>query len=76
MERLIFERRTLTRIGLFAFFGSGFAHIFGVKSKESQEGGVRGATNTTIPHMVAREYRNTASKFSQIPKLQLQMGKS
>ena len=36
MERLIFERRTLTRIGLFAFFGSGFAHIFGVKSKESQ----------------------------------------
>ena len=36
MERLICERRTLTRIGLFAFFGSGFAHIFGVKSKESQ----------------------------------------
>ena len=36
MERLIFERGTLTRIGLFAFFGSGFAHIFGVKSKESQ----------------------------------------
>ena len=29
---VIFERRTLTRIGLFAFFGSGFAHIFGVKS--------------------------------------------
>ena len=36
MERLIFELRTLTRIGLFAFFDSGFAHIFGVKSKESQ----------------------------------------
>ena len=36
MERLIFELRTITRIGLFAFFGSGFAHIFGVKSKESQ----------------------------------------
>ena len=36
MERLIFELRTLTRIGLFAFFGSGFAHIFGVRSKESQ----------------------------------------
>ena len=39
--------------------------------------GVRkGARNTTIPHMVARENRNTASKFSQIPKPQLQMGKS
>ena len=36
MERFIFERRTLTRIGLFTFFGSGFAHILGVKSKESQ----------------------------------------
>ena len=36
MERLISELRTLTKIGLFAFFGSGFAHIFGVKSKESQ----------------------------------------
>jgi len=33
-------------------------------------------TNTAIPHMVALEYRNTASKFSQIPKPQLQMGKS
>ena len=29
IERLIFERCTLTRIGFFAFFGSGFAHIFG-----------------------------------------------
>ena len=39
-------------------------------------GGRKGGTNTAIPHMVAREYRNTASKFSQIPKPQLQMGKS
>ena len=38
-----------------------------------KEGGVRGVR---IPHMVAREYRNTASKFSQIPKPQLQMGKT
>ena len=38
--------------------------------------GRKGGTNTAIPHMVAREYRNTASKFSQIPKPQLQMGKS
>ena len=36
----------------------------------------KGGTNTAIPHVVAREYRNTASKFSQIPKPQLQMGKS
>ena len=43
------------------------------------EGGVRGgggATNTAIPQMVAREYCNTASQFTQIPKPQLQMGKS
>jgi len=39
-------------------------------------GGRKGGTNTAIPLMVAREYRNTASKFSQIPKPQLQMGKS
>ena len=39
-------------------------------------GGRKGGTNTAITHMVAREYRNTASKFSQIPKPQLQMGKS
>ena len=39
-------------------------------------GGRKGGTNTAIPHMVAKEYRNTASKFSQIPKPQLQMGKS
>ena len=39
-------------------------------------GGRKGGTNTTIPHVVAREYRNTASKFSQIPKPQLQTGKS
>ena len=39
-------------------------------------GGRKGGTNTAIPHVVAREYRNTASKFSQIPKPQLQMGKS
>ena len=37
---------------------------------------LEGGTNTAIPHMVALEYRNTASKFSQIPKPQLQMGKS
>ena len=40
------------------------------------EGGVRGDTNTAIPHMVAREYCNTASQLTQIPKVQLQMGKS
>ena len=34
----------------------------------------KGGTNTAIQHMVAREYRNTASKFSQIPKPQLQIG--
>ena len=39
-------------------------------------GGRKGGSNTAIPHMVAKEYRNTASKFSQIPKPQLQMGKS
>ena len=39
-------------------------------------GGRKGGTNTAIPHMVAKEYRNTALKFSQIPKPQLQMGKS
>ena len=39
-------------------------------------GGRKGGTNTAIPHVVARKYRNTASKFSQIPKPQLQMGKS
>ena len=39
-------------------------------------GGRKGGTNTAITHIVAREYRNTASKFSQIPKPQLQMGKS
>ena len=41
-----------------------------------ERGGRKGGTNTAIPHVVAREYRNTASKFSQIPKPQLQMGKS
>ena len=44
--------------------------------ENSVRGGRKGGTNTVIPHMVAREYRNTASKFSQIPKPQLQMGKS
>ena len=39
-------------------------------------GGRKGGANTAIPHMVAREYRNTASKFSQILKPQLQVGKS
>ena len=39
-------------------------------------GGRKGGTNTAIPHMVAREYCNTASQFTQIPKPQLQMGKS
>ena len=39
-------------------------------------GGRKGGTNTAIPHMVAREYRNTASQFTQIPKPQLPMGKS
>ena len=43
--------------------------------ENSVRGGRKGGTNTVIPHMVAREYRNTASKFSQIPKPQLQMGK-
>ena len=38
-------------------------------------GGHKGGKNTAIPHMVAREYRNTASKFSQIPKPRLQMVK-
>ena len=33
-------------------------------------GGRKGGTNTAIPHVVAREYRNTVSKFSQIPKPQ------
>ena len=31
---------------------------------DNYEGGRKGATNTPIPHMVEREYRNTASKFS------------
>ena len=42
----------------------------------NDRGGRKGGTNTAIPHIVAREYRNTASKFSQIPKPQLQIGKS
>ena len=47
------------------------------KEKKGKIGGGRkGGANTAIPHVVAREYRNTASKFSQIPKPQLQMGKS
>ena len=48
----------------------------GVHTLSPRRGGRKGGTNTAIPHMVAREYRNTASKFSQIPKPQLQMGKS
>ena len=42
----------------------------------NERGGRKGGTITAIPHMVAREYRNTASQFTQIPKPQLQMGKS
>ena len=37
------------------------------------EKGRKGGTNTGIPHMVAPEYRNTTSQFSQIPKPQLQI---
>ena len=47
-----------------------------LKQASPKGGGRKGGTNTAIPHMVAREYCNTASKFSQIPKPQLQMGKS
>ena len=47
-----------------------------LKRASPKGGGRKGGTNTAIPHMVAREYCNTASKFSQIPKPQLQMGKS
>ena len=32
-------------------------------SPSSVRGGRKGGTNTAIPHMVAQEYRNTASKF-------------
>ena len=39
-------------------------------------GGRKGGTNTATPHMVAREYRDTASQFTQILKPQLPMGKS
>ena len=31
--------------------------------------------NTAMPDMVAREYLNTASQFTQILKTQVQMGK-
>ena len=48
---------------------------FDFLTENLDRGGRKGGTNTAIPHMVAREYRNTASKFSQIPKAQLQMGK-
>ena len=51
-------------------------HKLGYTNIDALGGGRKGGTNTAIPHMVAREYRNTASKFSQIPKPQLQMGKS
>ena len=47
-----------------------------LKQASPKGGGRKGGANTAIPHMVAREYCNTASKFSQIPKPQLQMGKS
>ena len=50
-----------------------------MKSKQNytaERGGRKGGTNTAIPHMAAREYRNTASQFTQIPKPQLQIGKS
>ena len=43
---------------------------------ENNRRGRNGGTNSAIPHMIAREYRNIAPKFSQIPKPQLQMEKS
>ena len=51
------------------------SHVASFTSARNK-GGVRGGTNTAIPHMVAWEYRNTTSKFSKIPKPQLQIGKS
>ena len=42
---------------------------------ENNRRGRNGGTNSAIPHMIAREYRNIAPKFSQIPKPQLQMEK-
>ena len=53
-----------------------FSHFDGDERTVVRRGGRKGGTNTAIPHIVAREYRNTASKFSQIPKPQLQIGKS
>ena len=47
-----------------------------IRTPSGDGGGRKGGTNTAIPHMVAREYRNTASQFTQIPKPQLPMGKS
>ena len=38
-------------------------------------GGRVRAPKTAIPHVVEKENRNTASKFTQIPKPQLQMVK-
>ena len=39
------------------------------------EGGIRGYEYRYAAHRVAREYLNTASQFTQIPKPQVQMGK-
>ena len=36
----------------------------------------KGGTNTAIPHVVAREYHNTTSRFTQIPKQQVQIRNS
>ena len=50
--------------------------VKGGRGVKGFRGGRKGGMNTAIPHMVGLEYRNTASKFSQIPKPLLQMGKS
>ena len=39
-------------------------------------GGRKGGTNIAIPHVVAQEYHNTASRFTQIPKPQVQIRNS
>ena len=36
-------------------------------------GGGKGGTNTAIPHMIAREYRNTAHGSARIPQYRIKI---
>ena len=76
----MFRDKWIIRFLKFPFCGDFSLHLHKmvkeISRKITRGGGRKGGTNTAIPHMVAREYRNTASQFTQIPKPQLPMGKS